>query len=160
MLFDPADFGAIGGDADLSKTIKGFRIIPYPYLGTLPGLPVSGAYEGETAFDVAWDEEGAIISAEPNYLESQMILDDIFPKDKAIFLMCGGGGYSAMTKSLLMFLGWDGDRIYNLGAHWTYEGAHNIELIHYADVPGGNDTYATWRADYTLIDFNRLHSLR
>ena len=31
MLFDPADYGAIGGNADLSSTIVGFKIVPYPY---------------------------------------------------------------------------------------------------------------------------------
>ena len=35
MLFDPADYAAIGGNADLSATITGFKIVPYPYLATL-----------------------------------------------------------------------------------------------------------------------------
>ena len=40
MLFDPADYAAIGGEADLTRTIEGFKIVPYPYLATLAQLPV------------------------------------------------------------------------------------------------------------------------
>ena len=105
MLFDPADYAAIGGNADLASTVEGFRIVPYPYLATLSALPVSGAYEGDTLFTLTWNEDGSIASATANYEESMLVLEDLFPKDKAIFLMCGGGGYAGMTKSLLIFLG-------------------------------------------------------
>ena len=44
MLFDPADYAAIGGDADLSFSIEGFKVVPYPYIATLQTLPVDGAY--------------------------------------------------------------------------------------------------------------------
>ena len=118
MLFDPADYAAIGGNADLSATIVGFKIVPYPYLATLTALPVEGAYSGETLFSLEWDEAGNIVAATPNYKESQIILDDLFPKDKPIFLMCGGGGYAGMTKALLIFLGWDPELLYNVGGNW------------------------------------------
>jgi hypothetical protein len=95
MLFDPADYAAIGGEADLTRTIEGFKVVPYPYLATLSALPVSGAYAGNCLFAVNWGADGSIVSAEPNYEESMRILEELFPKDKAVFLMCGGGGYSA-----------------------------------------------------------------
>ena len=46
------------------------------------------------------------------------ILEDLFPKDKKIFLMCGGGGYAGMMKNLLISLGWNQDNIYNVGGYW------------------------------------------
>lgn len=158
MLFDPADYGAIGGNADLSSTIKGFKIVPYPYLATLSALPVDGAYAGDTLFSLEWDETGSIVAATPNFKESQQVLDDLFPKDKPIFLMCGGGGYAGMTKALLTFLGWDPELLYNVGGNWEYQGGNALELIVYAEKRGEDNLYATWRADYAFIDFTRLHA--
>ena len=159
MLFDPADYAAIGGNADLASTVEGFRIVPYPYLATLSALPVAGAYEGETLFTLTWNEDGSIASATPNYEESMLVLEDLFPKDKAIFLMCGGGGYAGMTKSLLIFLGWDPQLLYNVGGNWAYQGDHGVELIQYSEDANGNDYFCTWRADSALIDFSRLHAV-
>ncbi len=159
MLFDPADYAAIGGDADLTLTIEGFKIVPYPYIATLQTLPVSGAYSGDCLFEVTWGDDGSVVSAEPNYEESLMIFEELFPKDKAIFLMCGGGGYSGMMKSLLIFLGWDASKLYNIGANWSYKGEHSLELIIYPEDADGDKIYATWRADYAYIDFTRLHSI-
>jgi len=157
MLFDPADYGAIGGNADLSSTIEGFKIVPYPYLATLSALPVAGAYEAETLFTLTWNEDGSIASAEANYEESMMIVEELFPKDKPIFIMCGGGGYAGMTKNLLIFLGWNPELLYNVGGNWAYQGERGLELIQYAEEADGNDVFATWRADYAYIDFARLH---
>ena len=157
MLFDPADYAAIGGNADLASTVEGFRIVPYPYLATLSALPVAGAYDGDTLFTLTWNEDGSIATATANYEESMLVLEDLFPKDKAIFLMCGGGGYAGMTKSLLIFLGWDPALLYNVGGNWSYQGDHGVELIQYSEDANGNDYFATWRADYAYIDFSRLH---
>lgn len=159
MLFDPADYGAIGGEADLTRTIKGFRIIPYPYIATLSELPVAGAYEGHCLYTLTWNGDGSIESALPNYMESDMILEELLPKDKAIFLMCGGGGYSGMMKSLLIYLGWDESLLYNIGGNWTYTGENPMELVVYPEDAEGGNIYATWRADYAYIDFSRLHPL-
>ncbi len=159
MLFDPADYAAIGGEADLTHTIEGFKIVPYPFIGTLSKLPVSGAYTGDCLFDVKWAKNGSIQSVAANYDASMMILEELFPKDKAIFLMCGGGGYSGMMKSLLIYLGWDASKLYNIGGNWSYKGKHSLELIVYPEDANGNKIYATWRADYAYIDFTRLHRI-
>ncbi len=159
MLFDPADYAAIGGNADLASTVEGFRIVPYPYLATLTALPVDGAYSGESLYTLTWNEDGSIASATPNYEESLLVLQDCFPMDKPIFLMCGGGGYAGMTKNLLIFLGWDPALLYNVGGNWSYEGDHAVELIRYSEDADGNDYFCTWLADYALIDFSRLHPL-
>ena len=158
MLFDPADYAAIGGDADLSRTITGFKIVPFPYIATLQTLPVSGAYDGDRLFDVTWAEDGTVESASARYKESEMILEELFPKDKAIFLMCGGGGYSNMMKNLLLYLGWDASLLYNIGGNWSYTGDNTLELIVYPENADDSNIYATWRADYAYLDFSRLHS--
>jgi len=157
MLFDPADFAAIGGEADLGRTIEGFRVVPYPFIATLSPLPVSGAYEGPCLYALTWDEDGNIASVTTNYAESDMILSELFPKDRAIFLMCGGGGYSAMMKSLLLHLGWDETLLYNTGANWSYTGNHTLELMVYPEDANDDIIYATWRADYAFIEFSRMH---
>ena len=159
LLFDPADFAAIGGDATLSRTIKGFRIVPYPFIASLAPLPVDGAYMGNTLYKVHWQEDGTLLSAEPNFLESLLILEELFPKNKALFLMCGGGGYSAMMKSLLIYLGWDEDLLYNIGANWEYKGANSIELVIYPEDAKDLPIYATWRANYAHIEFALLNPL-
>ena len=82
LLKDPADYSAIGGDSVLSFAIAGFKVVPYPYVGTLQELPVSGAYEGEHLFAVEWDEAGEIVSATPCYEQSLLILQDLFPRHR------------------------------------------------------------------------------
>lgn len=159
MLFDPADYAAIGGDADLTRTITGFKVVPFPYIATLQSLPVANAYEGDRLFDVVWAEDGTVQSAEPRYAESMMIIEELFPKDKAIFLMCGGGGYANMMKQLLLYLGWDENLLYNIGANWEYKGENSLELIVYPEAADGNNIYATWRADYAYLDFDRLNRI-
>ena len=159
MLFDPADYAAIGGEADLTHTIEGFKVVPFPYIATLQSLPVEGAYAGDCLYTVEWNADGTVKSAAPNYAESEMILRELFPKDKAIFLMCGGGGYAGMMKQLLLFLDWDENLLYNIGANWEYTGSRGVELVVYPEEAGGRNIYATWRADYAYIDFTRLEKL-
>ena len=157
MLFDPADYASIGGDADLSKTIEGFKVVPYPYIATLGALPVANAYAGDNLFTVNWNADGTIAGVEENYRESMMILEELFPKDKAIFLMCGGGGYAGMMKTLLLYLGWDESKVYNVGGNWEYKGENTLELVVYPEDAADDNILATWRADYAYLDFSHLH---
>lgn len=154
LLKDPADYSAIGGDSVLSFAIEGFKVVPYPYVGTLQELPVSGAYEGEHLFDVEWDEAGEIVSATPCYEQSLLILQDLFPQDGPVVLCCGGGGYAAMMKKLLVYLGWDESLLYNAGGVWDYTGYEAIELAHVDDA--GKTQYFFWRADVVPLDFSLL----
>ena len=159
MLFDPADYAAIGGDADLSFTIKGFKVVRYPFIGTLQSLPVDGAYTGETLITVEWNYYGSLKSDTPNYKESMLCLEELFPKDKNIFLICGGGGYAGMMKNLLIKLGWDESKLYNVGGAWAYKGSNRFEIITYSEDAKDDNVMATWRADYAFIDFEKLHPL-
>lgn len=156
MIHDPADYAAIGGDSDLTVVIEGFKVVPFPYVGTLQELPVDGAYEGPRLFDIGW-EDGAVASATPRYEESMQILEDLFPRDKANFLMCGGAGYAHMMAELLIFLGWDPKKVYNLGGAWSYTGYRSVEFVR-VDAEG-QVHYYTWRTDIPLIDFDLLNPL-
>ena len=149
MLKDPGNYEAVGGDSYLSGIIKGFEVLPYPYITEVKGLPeaVGDSYKGETLFR---EENGKYIE---NYKESLEILEYFFPKDKNIFLMCGGGGYAGMTKNLLVSLGWDENKIYNVGGYWYYNGKNNINIKRITD---NKTTYDFWKLTYHNIDFNLL----
>ena len=151
MLVDPGNYEAINGDSKLSGFIKGFEVIPLPYLIPVSGLPeeVGNTYMGDTLFKT--DENGNYV---PNYEESMDILEYIFPKDKNIFLMCGAGGYAGMAKNMLISLGWDEDKIYNIGGYWYYEGENKVNVKRTIN---GEDVYDFWKVLYHDIDFSSLH---
>lgn len=154
MLKDPGNYEAIGGDSYLSGFVEGFEVVPYPYLVNVTGLPaeVGDSYTGKTLF--TQDRNGNLTA---NYTESLQILQDLFPQDQTIFLMCGGGGYAGMTKDLLVKLGWDANKIYNVGGHWYYEGKHNVPV---KTVRNGVTTYDFWKVPYHDIDFASLHEVK
>ena len=150
MLKDPGNYEAIGGDSYLSGIIDGFEIVPYPLLVNVSGLPeaVGDSYTGKTLF--TQNDDGTY---EANYEESVKFLEYYFPKDKNIFLICGGGGYAGMTKKLLVALGWDSNKIYNIGGYWYYNGKNNIQIKRKV-----NDrvVYDFWKVNYHDIDFDNL----
>ena len=149
MLKDPGNYEAIGGDSYLSGFIKGFEVVPYPYIVNVTGLPeeVGKTYEGKTLFTL---KDGKYIA---NYNESLSILEYLFPKDKNIFLMCGAGGYAGSTKEMLVALGWDENKIYNIGGYWYYNGNNNVEVKRTTN----NKTYYDfYKINYHNIDFTNL----
>ncbi len=150
MLKDPGNYAAIGGDAMLSGIVKGFEVVPLPYLVNVTGLPeaVGSTYTGKTLFT----EKNGNYTA--NYEESLSVLESLFPKDKVIFLMCGGGGYAGMTKALLVANGWDADKIYDAGGYWFYEGENKIEIKR--TKANGEIVYDFWKLAYHDIDFDML----
>ncbi len=152
MLVDEATYENIGGDSYLSGYVEGFEAVPYPLLVNVSGLPeaVGATYSGPTLFTEVNGEHL------PNYAESMNILEYYFPKDKKIFLMCGGGGYAGMTKQMLVALGWDADKIYNVGGYWYYDGEHNVKIKQEKD---GETIYEFWKVPYHDINFEYLHRL-
>lgn len=149
MLKDPGNYEAIGGDSYLSGFIKGFEVVPYPYIVNVTGLPeeVGKTYEGKTLFTL---KDGKYIA---NYNESLSILEYLFPKDKNIFLICGAGGYAGSTKEMLVALGWDENKIYNIGGYWYYNGNNNVEVKRTIN----NKTYYDfYKINYHNIDFTNL----
>ncbi len=153
LLVDPGNYEAIGGDSYLSGFVQGFEVIPLPYVVNVTGLPseVGDTYTGNTLFTYA---DGKYIA---NYEESMSILEYIFPKDKYIFLMCGGAGYAGMMKNMLIELSWDKDKIYNVGGYWFYEGNNNVEVKR--ELEDGKVTYDFWKVAYHDIDFSNLHKV-
>ncbi len=154
MFEDPAQYENIDGDRFLSGYIKGFEVVPFPYITNVTGLPdtVGQTYTGDTLF--TQNENGDYIS---NYREAMQILIDLFPRDKNIFLMCGGGGYAGMMKKMLVKLGWDTNKIYVVGGFWNYEGKNLVEV---KETNKSGETYfAFWKIPYHFIDFSRLTKL-
>ena len=150
MLKDPGNYEAIGGDSYLSGFVKRFEVVPYPLLTEVKGLPeeVGESYTGKTLFTQT--EDGKYVA---NYKESMDYLEYYFPKDKNIFLMCGGGGYAGMTKNLLVSLGWDENKIYNVGGFWYYKGNNKVSVKRTVD---GKDIYDFYKVVYHDIDFDTL----
>lgn len=150
MLKDPGNYEAIGGDSYLSGFVDGFEIVPFPYIVNVTGLPeaVGDTYTGSTLF--SFDGENYVA----NYKESMQILEDLFPKDKVIFLMCGGGGYSGMLKNMLVKLGWDETKIYDVGGYWFYEGENNVPVKR--TLVDGTEVYDFYKVPYHEIDFGVL----
>lgn len=154
MLKDDANYEAIEGDSYLSGFVKGFEVLPYPYLSNVVGLPeaVGTPYQGPTLFTQKDDKTYVA-----NYEESMDILNYFFPKDKTIFLMCGGGGYAGMTKAMLVSLGWDETKIYNTGGYWYYKGENNVQVKRTTN----NETkYDFWKLPYHNIEFDKLTKVK
>ncbi len=151
MLKDPGNYEAIGGDSYLSGFVRGFELVPFPYIVNVSGLPeeVGGTYNGKTLFHQHSD--GTYTA---NYVESMDILEALFPKDKVIFLMCGGGGYSGMMKNMLVALGWDESKIYDVGGYWYYDGENNVEVKRIND--NGEIVYDFYKVPVHEIDFEKL----
>lgn len=149
MLEDPGNYEKIGGDRFLSGYVEGFEVIPLPYIIPVTKLPteVGDTYTGTTLFS---DDDGKYIA---NYEESMDIIEQIFPKDKVIFLMCGGGGYSGMTKNFLVSMGWDENKIYNIGGYWYYKGNHSVNVKKEVD---GVVSYDFENVPYHNIEFDKL----
>lgn len=154
MLKDPGNYEAIGGDSYLSGIVSGFEVVPYPYIVNVVGLPpeVGATYTGKTLF--TQNDKGEY---KANYKESMEILEFLFPKDKNIFLMCGGGGYAGMTKNLLVSLGWNENKIYNVGGYWYYKGKNNVQI---KNTSNEKVTYDFWKIAYHDIDFDMLHKIK
>ena len=112
---------------------------------------VGDSYTGKTLFT----EKNGTYKA--NYEESMSILEYLFPKDKNIFLMCGGGGYAGMMKNMLVSLGWNENKIYNIGGYWYYHGNHNVLVKndHFSTT-----TYDFWKVPYHDINFEELHEVK
>lgn len=160
FLKDVAEWGNVTqGDTYLSGFVKGFEVIPYPYLASfteeyassVTGM-VGNLYDGRTLFTDNGDG-----TYTENYEESLEILEYYFPKDKNIFIMCGGGGYAGQTKTLLVALGWNQNKLYNAGGYWYYNGNNNVEV---KTNRSNETTYDFWKVKYHEFNFDELHEVQ
>ena len=58
---------------------------------------------------------------------------------------------------MLVKLGWDKEKIYNVGGYWNYEGNHRISTI---NNHGSETKYDFWKVNYHDIDFNNLTEIK
>ena len=157
MLEDTATWENKGGTRELTGFIKGFEVIPYAYLTEFPeeyveqkkSENITGLYSGKTLFKIV---DGKYVA---NYEESMDILESIFPKDKYIIVMCGAGGYANFTKQLLVSLGWDESKIYNIGGYGNYKGENKVST----KIEGTNK-YDYSKVAYHDIDFSKLTEVK
>lgn len=70
--------------------------------------------------------------------------------------MCGGGGYAGMMKTMLITLGWNKNKIYNVGGYWYYKGKNGITI---KNTSSNTTTYDFWKVTYHDIDFSELHKV-
>lgn len=160
MLIDSATWENKGGERELTGFVEGFEVVPYAYLTEFPqeyidqksSENVSGLYTGKTLFSL--DKNGNYVA---NYKESMEVLEYLFPKDKYIFIMCGAGGYANFTKQMLVALGWDKNKIYNVGGYWNYEGNRSISTINNHD---SKTKYDFWKVNYHDINFDDLTEIK
>ena len=159
MLVDSASWENKGGDRYLTGYIKGFEVIPSPYLASYTDAYIKqkekenvyGLYTGKTLFTLQDDE-----TYTPNYKESMEILEAIFPKDKNIFIICGAGGYAGQVKDMLISLGWNKELVRDIGGYWYYNGKNSVQVKETID---GKDYYNFSKVPYYNIDFDSLHEV-
>ena len=58
-----------------------------------------------------------------------------------------------MTKNLLVSLGWNKNKIYNVGGYWNYSGKHNIKIKN-------GKKYDFWKVNYHDINFDELTEVK
>ena len=58
-----------------------------------------------------------------------------------------------MLKELLIALGWDKNKIYDVGGYWYYNGKNKIDILEKVNV---KKTYNFWKIPTYNIDFNSL----
>ena len=59
-----------------------------------------------------------------------------------------------MMKSMLVALGWDGSKIYDVGGYWFYEGANKVEVKR--TLADGTAVYDFYKVSYHELDFDEL----
>ena len=159
MLVDSASWENKGGDRYLTGYIKGFEVIPSPYLASYTDAYIKqkekenvyGLYTGKTLFTL--QDDGTYT---PNYKEAMEILEAIFPKDKNIFIICGAGGYAGQVKDMLISLGWNKELVRDIGGYWYYNGKNSVQVKETID---GKDYYNFSKVPYYNIDFDSLHEV-
>lgn len=92
------------------KHLRNFECVPYFALiyNTEPSYQL---YSGDLSAPVA------------TYEESDDLLEEFFPKDKTIFLMCQSGGRVSQLMQILEAKGYDMSKIYNVGGMGQYTDA-------------------------------------
>ena len=92
------------------KHLKNFEVVPY-FAAVMSKEAGTQLYSGTPDAPVA------------TYEESDVILNQFFPKDKTLFIMCQSGGRVAQLMKLLETKGYDMSKIYNVGGMGQFTGS-------------------------------------
>lgn len=123
VYYDLRDEGSVKGsalDQYSAGHLKGFKNVDffnYIFPTVLRTTTVPTGERGTTLFYLA--EDGTFA---PNYADSVKILEELFPKDKNLFLMCAAGSRVVTMMQILDQYGWDMSRVYNIGGFGDYSG--------------------------------------
>lgn len=98
----------------LAGHIAGFESIEY--FGLISNVGNTDTLYNCTTVD-------GVSTFEANYVESDQVLELLFPKDQTYFVMCGGGVRVVPFMQLLASKGYDMSRIYNVGGWSMIKGA-------------------------------------
>ena len=58
---------------------------------------------------------------------------------------------------MLVSLGWDKEKIYNVGGYWNYGGNHGVSTV---NKNGSKIKYDFWKVNYHNIDFVNLTKIK
>lgn len=102
-----------------SKHFRNFEQIPFFGLiyAKEPTADSVQLFSGDTKAPVA------------HYEESVQLIEELFPRDKNIFLVCQSGGRVGMMMDILKALGYDMSRVYNIGGMAHYVDAKYNEML-------------------------------
>ena len=92
-------------------------------------------------FGLIWDQDagtdptktqlfgGDVKNPVPQYEESVELLNELFPKDETLFIVCQSGGRVAMLMDILNANGYDMSKVYNIGGMANYTGAEYRDYL-------------------------------
>jgi rhodanese-related sulfurtransferase len=101
--------------------LKGFKLVEF-----FEYIYASGGAKGSQLFYKAGEKSDGTPIFAPRYADSVETLEELFPRNKTIFLMCGGGVRVVDMMQLLDQYGWDMSHIYNVGG-WNNMYSNNAE---------------------------------
>jgi len=112
--------------------IAGFSFYPfYELIATKEGTTNDGVPTDNRLFKMKNESGmlGEIGNFVPNYVESELVLNELFPKDKYIFAISQSGQESRYLLNLLIQYNYDASKLYNIGGFSIGTGYENKPYI-------------------------------
>ena len=110
--------------------IAGFSFFPYyDFIATMEGSKDSNGNPKDDRLFKMKNERGQlgqIGNFAPNYVESEQVLNELFPKDKYIFAITISNNECMYFLNLLIQHGYDASKLYNIGGFSIGTGFNNI----------------------------------
>lgn len=82
------------------------------------------------------------------YVESEILLNQFFPKDKTLFIICAAGGRVNQLMNILKAYGYDMSRVYNIGGVGQYTDSKYAPFL-------ADTAEFTIEGEYKILDVNR-----